>query len=1494
VANIGDGSTDGVLGGLSTAFNQLVQENTVDVMTTSWGFCEAGYPDGVVATDEGIFAQGAAEGISMFAAAGDSGASDSPCTAGDFYSNADYPSSSAYVTAANGTQLTISDLDGTYGGEVVWKDNDCFGNGLASTGGGISSQIARPDWQDGPGVPADVDMRMNSDVALTASCSRPMFTYQSGWRLTAGTSAVAPMLAGLFAVAVSERGGRLGQSNSLIYADVNANDTNYGTDFHDITEGCNGLLPDFSDSCATVNWDHPTGWGSVNATNLLLHIGIQGPRGTLAGSVTAAANPGSAIVGAKILAVTDSGKTYAANDASDGTYSRVLPVGQLDVTVSKFGYSQGTASVSIADGNVTTKDFALSPAPKATLSGKVTDGGGHGYGLYAEIKVRAEGYGEVADIWTDPTTGKYSVKLPKGADYTLHVAAAFDGYNTASPVVTLSGNQTKNVPLSVTTTCSAPGYDFKDGGISEDFNGSTFPPDGWSVVNAISGAVTFWQLSSDWEDRGNANWTGGTGTAADASSMFAGFGAYDTSLITPPILVSDLHAASASLRFKANFNIPAWVQNNALDLDISSDGGQHWTRILHWTTNHGTLLALPGESVKVDLAPYLPATGSFQLRWRYYDPANSLDWYAQIDDVVIGSCAPTPGGLFTGQITDANSGDGIVGATVKDDLGEGAKTVTNPADPNFPIGTYLLFARSGNRKLTASKSPYTPATERVSVNDDKVTSRNFTLKTARFEVRPNAFSLHVKAGGSGTASFALRNIGSAPGAFKVLAIDAPPPTNSDKKHSLIRIAVKDPSLMKASLPWIRRHANANGRGFMTRVARSTSHTESGWQGIPDYLAGTGDDFGALDPDTGRVYVLGGFGVNGVMASGAAYDPVRATWSAIADAPVARISAAAGFIGGKLYVVGGWDNNSDTVTELDIYDPATDSWSMGTPDPVAQGGGVAHAVLNDKLYLIGGCNGLCSPGLSDVEVYNPIGDSWSAAADYPETATFVSCGAIEGKLYCAGSLGNSGVSGSGYVYDPASNSWSPIADMANPQAGALYTATNGMLLVGGGFDSSGAITNAVEAYDPRSDSWDTMLPRMNTAVARGAGSCGFYQVGGITALSNQGAAVTASAEVLPGYDQGCGGFSKVPWVNPVPPTGTVAAGASARVLLALDGSGKKEFTTSRVYLRVLGNTPYHDLIVPLTVTWDPQPVNLSLDGKVSPRSAHKKDSLLYTLTVYNRHASGHGAATQVKLHYPLPPGVSYKTASGDATCTADAPDDSSSAAVLAAGGMSSNTVVCHFGRIALGASKSETLVVEATKAGKLTSKFKVGAREPDSDAGNNSLSLTSEVLGTADLALSAAKKASIAKGASGTLSLTLNNVGPDPASAVQLHAKMDGDAVSLRSAAASRGQCSVSGGTLVCELGQVDVGKPVTVKLRLFGAHTGSAAINAQASTASEEAEGANNSVAAQVTVAASPAPPHGGTGGGGALGWLALATLFGLACAGFYTRKRHFDRLSTR
>ncbi|HET91569.1 MAG TPA: hypothetical protein ENN99_12655 [Chloroflexi bacterium] len=155
----------------------------------------------------------------------------------------------------------------------------------------------------------------------------------------------------------------------------------------------------------------------------------------------------------------------------------------------------------------------------------------------------------------------------------------------------------------------------------EDFDGGSFPPSDWTVVDNTGNGG--WATNTTW---GEDNYTGGAGEAATVSSDVAGWVEIDTELRTPPF---DLPTGSAAaLKYVANY------QNlgDYFDVDISTDGGVGWTNLLRWNDDFGDFHGPSGVDVEIDLSAYMGMTG-LMLRWRYYDA--NWAWYVQIDDVEV-------------------------------------------------------------------------------------------------------------------------------------------------------------------------------------------------------------------------------------------------------------------------------------------------------------------------------------------------------------------------------------------------------------------------------------------------------------------------------------------------------------------------------------------------------------------------------------------------------------------------------------------------------------------------------------------------------------------------------------------------------------------------------------------------------------------------------------------------------------------------------------------
>ena len=267
----GPNSTQGV----NDTYNKIVTDNKAQITTISWGECESQSGNAELQTLDNIFSQGAAQGIAMYAASGDSGAYD--CN--DTNLAVDSPAGDPNITGVGGTNLQLN--NGVYGSESVWSnpsDTQRSPQG-AGGGGGISSFFKQPTWQTGPGVKnqysngnrqvpdvsADADPASGYAVYCTVSASGCPST---GWITVGGTSAAAPMWAGSTALIngyLQQQGkSRMGFANPVLYG--LANQQTQFPPFHDVTSGTNLFYP------ATSGYDEASGWGSPDIYNIARDI----------------------------------------------------------------------------------------------------------------------------------------------------------------------------------------------------------------------------------------------------------------------------------------------------------------------------------------------------------------------------------------------------------------------------------------------------------------------------------------------------------------------------------------------------------------------------------------------------------------------------------------------------------------------------------------------------------------------------------------------------------------------------------------------------------------------------------------------------------------------------------------------------------------------------------------------------------------------------------------------------------------------------------------------------------------------------------------------------------------------------------------------------------------------------------------------------------------------------------------------------------------------
>jgi len=243
-------------------------------------------------------------------------------------------------------------------------------------------------------------------------------------------------------------------------------------------------------------------------------------------------------------------------------------------------------------------------------------------------------------------------------------------------------------------------------------------------------------------------------------------------------------------------------------------------------------------------------------------------------------------------------------------------------------------------------------------------------------------------------------------------------------------------------------------------------------------------------------------------------------------------------------------------------------------------------------VIGGCSASAC-GSKDVEVYDPATDSWSAGPSYPESTSWLACGGIDATVVCAGGTNDSGASASTFALD--GGTWSPRADLPTDDWGAASSVANGQLLVSGGvINGSSVVTNQGWAFDPASGSW-TALPNSNNSFYRLGGACGFYKIGGSVSQSSP---AHAEAEVLPGYDSCAEGAADVPWLSESPVEVDLAPGASSTVTVTMDSATLTQPGEYDATLLATADTPYPAVAVPVAFTVKPPPTWAKIQGTVS--------------------------------------------------------------------------------------------------------------------------------------------------------------------------------------------------------------------------------------------------------------------------------------------------------
>ena len=243
--------------GAYDTYSRIISDGAAQVISTSWGMCEALKGSVPASVENTLFEEAAVQGQSILASAGDAGSDD----CGDSRQSVDDPASQPWLTAVGATSLKGSD-------NVVWNDS------LGATGGGVSTLWGRPAYQNAAATPqstvtcgsSGVTCREVPDISVDGDPATGYVAYYRGsWRSVGGTSVAAPTMAALAALAEASPacgGRRIGFLNPALYrAAAGA----YAANFNDVSSGNNGF-DSVAGFAAGPGYDMASGLGTPTAS----------------------------------------------------------------------------------------------------------------------------------------------------------------------------------------------------------------------------------------------------------------------------------------------------------------------------------------------------------------------------------------------------------------------------------------------------------------------------------------------------------------------------------------------------------------------------------------------------------------------------------------------------------------------------------------------------------------------------------------------------------------------------------------------------------------------------------------------------------------------------------------------------------------------------------------------------------------------------------------------------------------------------------------------------------------------------------------------------------------------------------------------------------------------------------------------------------------------------------------------------------------------------
>ncbi len=302
----------------------------------------------------------------------------------------------------------------------------------------------------------------------------------------------------------------------------------------------------------------------------------------------------------------------------------------------------------------------------------------------------------------------------------------------------------------------------------------------------------------------------------------------------------------------------------------------------------------------------------------------------------------------------------------------------------------------------------------------------------------------------------------------------------------------------------------------------------------------------------------------VTLSGTGTTASGTTWTVVSGTnnPTARHENGFIQVNGLFYLIGGRGNKA-----VNIYNPATNSWSVGATPPVE----IHHiqaVEYNGLIYVLNGYSGACCSsefGLANVYIYNPANNTWTTGPAIPEARRRGSSGTVvyNNRIYVVGGLnGGHGSPGTSFAFfdefDPATGNWTQLPNAPRVRDHFNAVVIGNKLYAAGGRDSSHpSIFNItipqVDVYDFGTGTWSTLPSGSNIPTPR-AGTSSVALNNLVLVIGGESGTQTTAHNEVQALDPSTGTWQTLPSLN-TGRHGTQATICNNRVYIVA-GSGQR--------------------------------------------------------------------------------------------------------------------------------------------------------------------------------------------------------------------------------------------------------------------------------------------------------------------------------------------------